>query len=392
MSFILINMKKIIFVGQSLKIGGVEKALVEQINNLTLEYDVSLFLFNPNGPYFKDLSTKVHLIKSNYCLRCVAMTNGEARQSLITFIVRTILFVFSRIFGNKIVYKILFSFIKKIKDYDIAISYVHDLASKGLYYGCNLFVLNKIQSYKKIAWIHSDYGKLNTKDNKILYKHFDQVVNVSYAMKNKFDSYNIVDISKSKVVYNRIDCQSILNRSKENAKFLLSKDCPILMTIGRIEYMKGVLELLQIANLLKNKGYKFLWYFIGSGNQETEAIHYVNKNKLYKYIKFIGQVDNPYPYLSQCDYYISGSKSETFGLSILEALVLKKPVIAYRYDAVGELINDRENGFIANSFIELANIIELILTKPENNFLKNRGPVIDYNALNDIQIIDLFNS
>ena len=76
----------------------------------------------------------------------------------------------------------------------------------------------------------------------------------------------------------------------------------------------------------------------------------------------------------------------------MEALVLKKPVIAYRYDAVGELINDRENGFIANSFIELANIIELILTKPENNFLKNRGPVIDYNALNDIQIIDLFNS
>ena len=45
-------MKKILFVCYSLKVGGIERALVEQVNYLAREgEDVTLFLFTISGHY-----------------------------------------------------------------------------------------------------------------------------------------------------------------------------------------------------------------------------------------------------------------------------------------------------------------------------------------------------
>ena len=50
---------------------------------------------------------------------------------------------------------------------------------------------------------------------------------------------------------------------------------------------------------------------------------------------------------------VSGSLTETFGLSILEALILNTPVAAYRYDAIDEVVHNGVNGVVADSFDDL---------------------------------------
>ena len=381
--------QKLLFVGQSLKIGGIERALVEQINTFSKkEYDVDLFLFYPKGEYIKDISPSIKLLHSNFLLSCMAMTKTESKRKIITFVLRTLTYIISKLIGNKIMYSFLFRFMRNIKGYDVAISYFHDGAKTGLYYGCNLFVLDKVESRRKVAWIHSDPTLLyeSAKDNMEMYKRFDRVVNVSYAMKRKFDDLGITEQERSIVVYNRFDENRIVQLADE--EIITKQDITTIVTVGRLEQYKGTLELLNVALRLREKGINFIWFFVGTGCQEEEAKKYVNDNALNDYIVFTGQIANPYPYIKQADLMVSGSLTETFGLSILEALILNTPVAAYRYDAIDEVVHNGVNGVVADSFDDLyLKISELLSQQDKLTCLKESAkPIIDYNTLNISQI------
>ena len=375
--------KHILFVGLSLKVGGIESALVEQVNALDKTvYDIDLFLFHRGGEYLQYVSPEVNVLKTNLVLSSMAMTNDEAKQHKVSFIIRTIMYLLSKIIGNRRLYSVVFGFMKNLKGYDVAVSYFHDGNSKGLYYGSNLFVLDKVDARKKIAWIHSDpkLMKADSEDNRGLYRRFDTVVNVS------FDKMGIVEMQRSKVVYNRYDEQRIIRLAKDN--IYINQGKVNLVTVGRLEHYKGTMELLNIARHLKEHGQDFIWFFIGTGCQEQEAKKYVSDNDLNDYIVFTGQVANPYPYIKQAGLMVSGSLTETFGLSILEALILNTPVAAYRYDAIDEVVHNGVNGIVANTFEDLyQQISELLSDKNRLSVLKTSAkPLLDYNTLNISQI------
>lgn len=385
---------KILFIGQSLKVGGIERALVEQINGLdTDRYDIYLLLFYKGGEYLSNLSTSVHLIESNMILSCMAMTNMEAKRNVFTFLTRSSMYVLSRLLGNRLLYLILFRFIKPVGDFDVCVSYFHDVAPKGLYYGCNLFALRKVSAKKKIAWIHSDceFANIGSADNRELFKQFDAVVNVSNAMKRKFDKLGIIPKEHSKVVYNRSDQNGIKKLSTEyNVPRV--ENIPVLVTVGRLEPYKSTMELLKVAKQLKEYRLNFVWYFVGDGCLHFEAKEYIVNNNLSDNVVLTGQLANPYPYISNADLFVSGSVTETFGLSILEALYLGAPVVAYRYDAINELIEDGVNGIVIDTFDEMFKKLENLLIDNEQlkNLKKQARSFCDYNELNRKQIMEIF--
>ena len=100
-------------------------------------------------------------------------------------------------------------------------------------------------------------------------------------------------------------------------------------------------------------------------------------------VKLLGQKNNPYPYIKNANLFVSGSLSETFGLSILEALVLGTPSIAYRFDAINEVLDDT-NGLVVDSFENLGYVIEKLIN---NNLIyrqlkRNTHVLVDYNKQN----------
>lgn len=384
--------KHLLFVCLSLKVGGIERALVEQINALDFEmYDVDLFLFYKGGEYLQYVSPKVRVMGGNVLLSSMAMTKKESKKSVLAFLLRTIAYFLSKIFGNRIVYSFIFHFVKLKRKYDVAISYFHDGAAKGLYYGCNLFVLNSVEATRKVSWMHSDCMLCDV-DGRV-YSKYDAVVNVSLAMKQKFDNLGLINKEKSFLVYNRFNENEILRLS--NGYYIPDRNHGInIITVGRLEKYKSTMELLQMAYKLKEASYLFTWYFVGTGCLSDEAKSFVNEKGLSEYIVFTGQIANPYPYIKQADLFVSGSISETFGLSILEALILGTPVIAYRYEAINEVVQSNVNGIVVDSFDNMYFQIVEVLTNQGimKDLIGRTKPLCDYNKLNQEQFKNVIDS
>ena len=61
---------KVLFVGISLKVGGIERALLDQVNDLAVRgYQVDLFLFSHTGAYIKDLDSRVNLLSEGKLIK-----------------------------------------------------------------------------------------------------------------------------------------------------------------------------------------------------------------------------------------------------------------------------------------------------------------------------------
>lgn len=388
-------MKKILFVCYSLKVGGIERALVEQINYLAERGEnVTLFLFTISGQYLGDVDKRVKIIGNMPIFKYLSLTQKEAKQkSAFAYCIRSFFAILVKIVGFPILWKVLKPFIPSIGYYDIAISYTLNVSLKSLYCGCPEFVLEKVKSRKKIAWMHADYKRANIACtyNNTLYKSFDEVVNVTECMKKKFDTFKLISDDKSMFIYNRFNSVQILQKAKSHDVSYVQSIMNII-TVGRLEKEKGTDRLMYIAKRMYDKGFKFCWYFVGTGVLDEWCKAFIDANKMDACVKLLGQKDNPYPYIKNANLFVSGSLSETFGLSILEALVLGTPSIAYKFDAINEVL-DETNGLVVDSFEKLGDVIEGLINNDliYNQLKSNTHILIDYNKQNAEQFRIILN-
>lgn len=105
--------------------------------------------------------------------------------------------------------------------------------------------------------------------------------------------------------------------NKKNDSYVLT-----LLFLGRLIPRKNIDEFIEAAVILSNKVNA---KFIVAGGAPPEVISQYKVN--YPFITFLGNVDNPDDYISQCDVLVSCSKAEGFPLSVLEAIYLGKRVI-----------------------------------------------------------------
>ncbi|WP_172473158.1 glycosyltransferase, partial [Thomasclavelia cocleata] len=89
-------------------------------------------------------------------------------------------------------------------------------------------------------------------------------------------------------------------------------------------------------------------FVIGEGNQRQLLEDKIRKNKLEDIFILLGAKSNPYPYFKACDIYIQPSRFEGFGITIAEAKMFNKPIVATNFDAVRLQITNNINGLIVD--------------------------------------------
>lgn len=364
---------KILFVIDSLRKGGIRTSLLNLLANLDYQnYDIYLFCFHITEDDEKYIPSNVHVIKPNKFFNLLASTGDELKQfSYIRYFFRGIFSAVCKIFNSNNLYNLIFKTEKRQFKYDIAISYTNNVSDHSLYFGSNKFVIEKVDSRKKITWLHADYHamRLDTLINNNEYNYFDTIVCVSKAVANSFIKYNKHLENKIKIIYNLLDINKLEMLSNENINEMINKDMLNCISVMRLDENKDPLFIIDIAIELKKNNVNFCWRILGDGPLFNKTKYKIEVNDLKNNVILYGYVNNPYPYLKKSDLYISTSKSEGFGLSIVEALYFDLDVLCAKYDAVDEVL-DNKNGMIINkSLSEYVNVIKNSLYKRNKHYI-----------------------
>lgn len=109
---------------------------------------------------------------------------------------------------------------------------------------------------------------------------------------------------------------------------------------------KGVQYLLQAAVILRNRGYDFTIDLYGTGGKEEQLRQFVKKNKLSNIVHFCGRTNNVDQVYRNCFCVINPSDIESFGLTLIEGMAYKRPVIGVACGGPSTIISDQHTGFL----------------------------------------------
>jgi len=206
---------------------------------------------------------------------------------------------------------------------------------------------------------------------KIIYGWADKIIVNSLGFKKELSQKFKLN---SICIYNPLDKKEILKNSKKNIKIHFFKNKSYkLISVARFAEQKDHECLVRAINLLKDK-YKIRLLLLGSGSTQKDIKKLIDNLKLKKNIQIIPFQNNPYPFIKKSHLFVLSSKYEGLPNSLLEAIVLDKPVISSNCPNGPKEILDKGKGgllFTVGDYKSLANKIELCI-KSKNQMSQMR--------------------
>lgn len=364
-------MKKVLFVIDTLRMGGAEKSLVTLLKAINKEkYDIDLLVFEQGGVLESEVPQEVNIVYVDEVTQAMTLEFRKYGKNLLKK--GMILACFQRVrlsLEAKKGKKIRFSWnrIKRYvpmweKRYDIAISY---LEGSPAYY-----VLDKVSAEKKIGWIHIDMtGRKVTKEEREYYAQFDYLVTISDVCKNAFIRLFPETEKKIFIIENIVLKDEVKKKAEEQVDFTNWSDgCVNLVTVGRLDVQKGIDIGIKACKVLVDKGITVCWHVYGKGSQREYLEKLIAENQLEGIFSLEGMTTNPYPYMKRADIVVQPSRFEGKSIVLDEAKLLGKAIVVTNYPSVTDQIIDNETGVIVE--IDPESIAEGIQRVIENSELK----------------------
>lgn len=255
--------------------GGVEKIVVDSLNEISKYYECALIV--PNGCRYKDK------ISSN--VKIIEYKSYDKRY-------------------NPFLYLEVFNV---IKNYDI----VHTHGAKATQI---TYLLNKIYSFIHIATKH------NSRKGKIFNK-IKNVISVSSEVAKTITH-------PSKVLYFGI-------QKSENLRFE-KNDIFTILAVGRLDPIKGFDNLIKEVSKLD---FDFRLNIIGEGSQKEKLEKLISDNKLEKKVFLLGFKNNIPEYLASSHLQVISSLTEGLPLTLLEGIMNSPVIISTPVGGIVEVLD-----------------------------------------------------
>lgn len=228
---------------------------------------------------------------------------------------------------------------------------------------------------------------------------------LQYKFKFKIQEYLLINLSKA-----------ILTNSKPTLKYLekkwfVFKDVKYLpnifddkfkiessqknpqytvISVGRLSPDKNYSFLLKLAQKLKDVDFVILGEGVLRDSIEKELI-----DKNINNVKLLGQVSNPYEYMSKSHLFFLPSVTEGISNSMIEAMSAGIPVLISEGANTSEIVEDNKTGFVFLNYNEAAvadklNEIRSLDPKELNDIVENAKVCIknEFNEENVLKIVE----
>lgn len=321
---------KLLFLINSLSGGGAEKVLIDIIKNLDREkYDITVCTIFNEGIYREEIPQHIKY-------RSVIKKPNGIKYSLFWRMLKYL--------PRKWTYRLFIG-----GGYDVEVAFLEGLST---------LLLSGSTCKKKIAWMHTDiiendfispYFRSDA-DHISVYKSYNKIVFVSTLSLNQFVK-RFGDFGEKQVIYNFVDKKAIIEKASEGISLqkVKNENLPVVCSVGRLIPIKGYMRLLSVHKRLIDEGINHNLWLLGTGDEESNLSEYIKENNLSDTVKLWGFQKNPYPYINKSDIYVCSSFAEGYPLSVAEALVLEKPIVATNCTGPSEIIGDSVYGLLVEN-------------------------------------------
>ncbi len=307
---------KIAYVIPTLSLGGAEKQQINILNGIdTNRFDVTLYILK-NGtellPLITNADIHVHLCHIN------SMANSI---NMLTFIKNIVRLKPDIIHSQMYSANILVRFLKLLLPSTKIINHYHGMSQW----------LGRVKLYLDKA-------------TSSLVERFIVVSNQSYTLRTQREGY-----SKNKMVllYNSVNLQ--LPSSRRNYR---QKNTSL--TIGmasRLIPLKNIQAAIYMICELRKKGLELSLRIAGDGPQKESLADYAKALGIHEQITFIGFVSDMESFYDSIDIFCITSTTEDLPLTILEAMLFGKPIIASRIGGIPDILQNLECSILIDDFL-----------------------------------------
>ena len=293
-------MKKIAIFQCDFNVGGIQKALLNILNDIDYSAcQVDVFVYDDK--VFFDMPRHENL---------------------------NIIFCKPYPFLNRLVYfELLHRFAPKPKtdkEYDVAIdfnSYRNECALGAI----------SVKAKKRVMWIHNDVEIKQRHEPKYRvlwhffkakFKYFDEFCAVSPGIIDGFRRVSGIYDKKITAIPNHIDTAEIFEKAKAPVDFRVDEAQYNLCTMGRICHQKGFDILMEYMAKVHAARPDMHLYLLGDGPDREKLTEQIASLGLTDTVTLLGNQANPFPYVDQMDGFVLTSRYEGQGLVIWEAKTL----------------------------------------------------------------------
>lgn len=209
---------------------------------------------------------------------------------------------------------------------------------------------------------------------KILIKAFYplsyKIVAVSKGVKNDLVSSYQIAKNKISVIYNYIDQVETNSLAKSNIHIKqISLLKPYILSLGSLSEQKNYQLLIKsFAKLPKNTNLNLV--IIGKGNMHKNLLNLSKSLNIKNKVFFLGEIENPLPFLLNCQFFVHCAKWEGLPNVLLEALVLNKYIVSSDCKSgPSEIVENIDQGilFKNNDYNQLFKILSKLNKKNTHN-------------------------
>ncbi len=153
------------------------------------------------------------------------------------------------------------------------------------------------------------------------------------------------------VIYHGIDAAAFAmsahdERPELRRRYGVSDGQPVVAVFGRLEPVKGHADLLEAAAIMLRERPDVRFWVVGEGRLREDLGRQARRLGIEEDVQFLGYQREVAPFMAASDLVVLPSRHESFGIVLIEAMSLAKPIVASSAGGIPEIVLDGAHGYL----------------------------------------------
>lgn len=229
-------------------------------------------------------------------------------------------------------------------------------------------------------------GKVSKAAHRWVHSRVKYSIAISRAVETEMRHRGESDAAKIGTILNALpapDESTLKPAADVRAELAVDAHTPLLVCAARLEHEKSIETLIDALALLRDEGVAAHCVVAGEGDEKAALQCRIDDSKLTDRVQLLGFRSDVLSLIRACEIFVLPSLAEPFGLVILEAMSLARPVIATNAGGPPEIVEDSMTGVLVPpaDAPALAKAIGELIENPEKSQAMGQAGCARYEAV-----------